>query len=121
MADANGIKLEGQGTSLPPYFGYYGDWIIKDRLFLFRPMGSNRKLIEDDIVRVEIDGTTTIGFNAETLGFRLKTGIMALIEHNRAGTLDYLGSRHTPLQYLGRHPTVEYIFRCAGTECTVTS
>lgn len=119
MADAEGYLLDGQGDRLPDDFHYIGDWIVDERIFLFRPVDRAGNIVNAAIVRISYEGEEpAIGFNAHHLGFRLKTGIPKLFDHNRAGTLDYLGKVGV-LSERDDSSVVGYKFRCAGEECTI--
>jgi hypothetical protein len=81
------IPLRGQGKLLPPDCPYTGQWILEDRLFLYRPTNRQPQTLELTAGFRRADGEWCLGFNAMTLATQLGVGSEEIFEHNRTQTL----------------------------------
>ena len=79
------VLLRGQGKPLPADCPYKGEWLIENKLFLYRA---------DQAMDVEFiagfqraDGEWCLGFNAATLASLLGIGSDEIFELNRSETL----------------------------------
>ena len=98
------------GKPLPADCPYTGEWLLENRLFLYRPSNQQTQTAEFTAGFKRADGEWCLGFNATTLASELRVGSEEIFEHNRSRTLilDSVGAV-TPQR--GGVAAKNYIFR----------
>ena len=81
------IPLIGQGEPLPADCPYTGEWLHKDKLFLYQPSGEQLQRLELTAGFKRADGEWCLGFNAVILASELGAWNEEIFEHNRTRTL----------------------------------
>ena len=81
------IPLVGQGEPLPADCPYTGEWLHKDKLFLYQPSGEQLQRLELTASFKRADGEWCLGFNAVILASELGAWNEEIFEHNRTRTL----------------------------------
>ena len=79
------VPLLGQGKPLPGYCPFEGEWLIENKLFLYR--ADQAMDVEFTAGFLRADGEWCLGFNAATLASLLGIGSDEIFELNRSGTL----------------------------------
>jgi hypothetical protein len=115
-----GVPLSGQGKPLPSDFGYEGEWIHEDRMFLYRP-AAQTSLDGCEIMPFvrNADGTFCFGVNSMELAFELRVSGADIFIHNRAGTLYLVCSEDVPPTG-GALAAKRYIFEIEGVQVPLT-
>lgn len=87
MEEVKGIPLSGQGRPLPPDFPYKGEWLLANRIFLYRPDAPTRSEVQMSVFLNYGRDDWMLGLDATQLadGFGIDADV--LFEHNRAHTL----------------------------------
>jgi hypothetical protein len=108
-----GIPLAGQGTPLPADFPYSGEWLLENRIFLFRPTapgtleGSGPEMTPI-FPYGEFDWC--FGINSMQLALALGVSGEEIFTHNRARSLFLVRTDDVPPQRGGAHAK-RYIFQ----------
>jgi hypothetical protein len=103
------VPLLGQGKPLPGYCPFEGEWLIENKLFLYR--ADQAMDIEFTAGFLRADGEWCLGFNAATLASLLGIGSDEIFERNRSGTLILDDVRPVPAPQREGGAAKEYVFR----------
>ena len=79
------VPLRGQGKPLPDDCPYKGEWLIENKMFLYRPTNQRARELTAGFRRA--DGEWCFGFNSETMAAELGVGSDEIFVHNRNRTL----------------------------------
>jgi hypothetical protein len=90
------VPLRGQGKPLPDDCPYKGEWLIENKMFLYRPKTSERSKVEMIPIFESPNGEWCFGFNAETMAAQLGVGSDEIFVHNRNRTLILVGVAEVP-------------------------
>jgi hypothetical protein len=87
MLQVKGIPLAGQGKPLPKKFPYVGQWILEDRIFLYRP--KPQQFLGGPAMTLLLAGGPQwcFGINAIQLALALGVESGKIFEHNKNGAL----------------------------------
>jgi hypothetical protein len=104
------LPLEGQGESLPESVQAEGQWVWRNRLFLYKPGdGQKTGTVTITMTLRRPDGSVARGVDAIRLAEQLEVSIDQLFAHNVAGTLFVAAHQDEP-QY-GGNAAITYRFR----------
>src|SRR5690242_2341166 len=81
------MPLASQGKPLPGEFPYVGQWILEDRIFLYRPKAPQSLGGPEMTLLLDSGPQWCFGINSMQLAFALGVGSDKIFEHNRNGTL----------------------------------
>jgi hypothetical protein len=116
MDELKGIPLRGQGTPLPADFPYKGEWLLENRIFLYRP-DAQRSLGGAEMTPILNEGTShwCFGINSMQLGFALRVNSEDIFRHNREHTLFLVRTDDVP-PTLGAGHAKRYIFQIGDVQ-----
>jgi hypothetical protein len=89
------IPLRGQGKPLPADCPYTGEWLLGNKMFLYRPEHGGTEIELAAIFQMP-DGEWCFGFNAETMAAQLGIASEEIFVHNRNRTLILAGTADVP-------------------------
>lgn len=107
------VPLLGQGKPLPADCPYAGEWLIENKMFLYRPE-HGRTEIELMAIFQMPDGKQCFGFNSETMAKQLGVGSEEIFAHNRNRTLVLVGVANDVLPRRGGTAAIGYRFTIDG-------
>lgn len=115
MPQVKGIPLAGQGKPLPKTFTYVGQWILEDRIFLYRPK-PQQTLGGPAMTLLVADGPRwCFGINALQLAFALGVESGKIFEHNKNGTLFLVRTDNASPSH-GVSSTRRYVFQIGACQ-----
>lgn len=119
MAPLRGIPLAGRGKPLPPEFPYKGQWLLENRMFLYRPT-EQRSVGGPEMTTTLNEGRPNwcFGLNSMQLAFALRVGSEELFEHNRACTLFLVRTDDVP-PIRGASQAKRYIFQIGDRQTVI--
>ena len=89
MNGLKGIPLTGQGKPLPEDFPYKGEWLLENRIFLYRP--THQRMLGGRMPEmtpfIQSGADWCFGINSMQLAWALRVGSERIFEYNRTGTL----------------------------------
>jgi hypothetical protein len=88
------IPLRGQGEPLPADCPYGGEWLIENKMFLYRSPELTQ--METMAMFPGLNGELCFGFNARDMAEQLGIGSDAVFQHNRSRTLILVGIADVP-------------------------
>lgn len=108
------LPLKGQGKPLPQDCPYQGEWLVENRMFLYRPknqrsLGGGAEMTPGFTAP---DGEVCFGINSMDLAFKLSLGSEQIFEANRAQTLGLESFGDVPPTH-GATGARRYVFRYA--------
>jgi hypothetical protein len=120
MSPLKGISLSGQGKSLPPDFPYKGEWLLENRIFLYRPTAQH-SLGAPEMTPIIGSGSPDwcFGINSMQLAWALQVGSEDIFAHNRAATL-YLVRTDEVAPTRGATEAKRYIFQIGERQTAIT-
>lgn len=104
------MPLVGQGEPLPREFPYVGQWILRDRIFLYRPKVPQSSGGPEMTLLLRSEPQWCFGINSVQLAFALGVGSDKIFEHNRNGTLFLVRTDDVP-PTRGAIAAKRYVFR----------
>jgi hypothetical protein len=121
MDTLKGMPLKGQGKPLPPDFPYQGEWLLENRIFLYRPaaqtsLGGG----SPEMTPTLNEGTPDwcFGINSMQLAWTLRVGSEEIFKHNRAGTLFLVRTDDVPPTHGATHAK-RYIFQIGDRQAPI--
>ena len=107
---------------MPSGCPYAGEWLLENRLFLYRSDGT--QLIEGDAPRFTVtwkrtNGVESIGFDAGHLASAFDIDVEAVFEANRNGALRCLGTNDAVSRRRAR--ATRFVFKLGGRTCAIVA
>ena len=119
MEKLKGVPLESQGISLPRDFPYEGEWLLKDKIFLYRSNAQGHSSAAELTIILNYGRDDwCFGIDAVQLADGLQIQTDKLFEHNRACTLYLVRADDVPATRGGLRAK-RYIFQIGDGQAAV--
>jgi hypothetical protein len=122
VAPLQGIPLAGQGKPLPLDFSHKGQWLLENRIFLYRSKSTQTFSGPELTFTASCpspDGEGCFGFDATQLALAFQISSEQIFEHNRAHTLFLVSDDDVPATQ-GFVAAKLYIFQIGDYQAAVT-
>jgi hypothetical protein len=115
MPQIKAIPLAGQGKPLPKNFAYAGQWILEDRIFLYRP--KPQQFLGGSAMTLLLAGGPQWCFGIDAIQLAIALGVESgkIFEHNKNGTLTLVRTDTVSASH-GVSSATRYVFQIGACQ-----